>query len=144
VIAFDFDGVLSELCSGEVFSKPYSRMTGPERQRRAEFLLDHYSKALPILSPVANEFAVITARKAEPRIFEVSRAWLNRHFPGKKTSLYMLPDARSIPNVVSFKGSIIRALGVTDFVEDNVKVVAGLRKSTSARIWLYQGGQLTL
>jgi hypothetical protein len=145
VIGFDFDGVLAELCEGEIFKKPWKNMSGAERDYRSLLLLEHYSTAKPIMSPTEKNFAVITARKATPEIYLISKNWLSNNYPrAQHIHLHMLPNSRSIPNVVSFKGAVINALQITDFFEDNVKVVSGLRKTTSARVWLYRHGRLIL
>lgn len=138
---FDFDGVLA--AGPAPNDKKWGVMNGEERRARKAHLLAHYAVAAKIHDPVTWTFHVITARKADPAVRRVSERWLTQNFAvGRVLGLHMLEVSRSVPAVIEFKAGIIQCLGITDFVEDNVKIVNGLRRLLPAcRVWLFADGQ---
>lgn len=143
MIGYDLDGVLAT--NAPVPIKPWRWMSGPERNAHKQGLLKAYSLAGQLYRPREPEFVVITARKDDPNVREVTERWLNGFFPGRVKGLYMLGVSRSLDNVIDFKATRVNALGLTDFTEDNVEVVKGLRKRClKTRVWLYAQGQLSL
>src|SRR6266853_4151045 len=139
---YDLDGTL---CQGPpACPKKWGYMNGVERHQWQEFLLDFYKAAHQIYNPTQEKFYVITARKGEDENVEATVGWLNQYFPHRTLGIFMFTGSRSIHNVVEFKNKHIKENGITDFVEDNPKVVAGLRKKNSARIWLFNQGSIFL
>lgn len=139
---FDMDGVLAE---GPPQGKiPWRHMKGHQRKEHLDQLLYFYLKARPLLVP-RGTFCVISARKSTPEIMKITGDWIQQRYPGQLTGLYLLSESRSLENVIAFKSARIRSLGLTDFTEDNPKIVAGLRKlDLNCRIWLYRNGQSLL
>lgn len=138
---YDCDGVL---CVAPTPSnKKWGKMKGHERKAHQAKLLDHYSKARPLLKPPQLQFAVITARKDVPDVRAITEAWLKSKHPKRKPQLYMLDAPRCHRNVVEFKAQIIRRLELTDYVEDNLRVLKGLRnKVSNVRLWYFDGKRL--
>jgi hypothetical protein len=147
-IGYDCDGVLAE---GPPKSPVrWGKMNGEQRQQRRLDLLQFYANARPILKNLPGPIAVvITARKATPEIERITRQWLETHhgelFCGQ---LELFNGTRSIENVVAFKAQKILEHGCTDFIEDNLQVVRGLRALLPrVKIWRLQvrrGGLIDL
>lgn len=136
--AFDLDGVLAETAPKP--SKTWGKMSGSERAAWKAGLLSWYDIVPPLLKPEVPQFHVITARKDVPDVRRVTTAWLERHFPGRVLGLHMLAESRSIENVAWFKGNIIKTLGVSHFVEDNMKILKALRVAgLRANLYFYNG-----
>lgn len=145
IYGYDLDGVLAQ--GPPESPKPWRKMNGPERSARKLFLLDWYRNAAQLyIPPPGQPFYVITARKDEPAVRKATEDWLRAFFPGRVMKVFMLQESRSIENVVAFKSGVIRDSLITDYHEDNWKVVKALsRAGLSARIWHYQpDGRLNL
>ncbi len=128
VIGLDLDGVLAS--SPLAATKPWGKMSGPERQQRRENLLFQYAQAHPLfleqLKPYMR-FHVITARKNTPDVQSVTHEWLHKHYPDRVLSVHFLDKSRSLKNVIAFKSDVLKKLGVTHFTEDNLEVLKGLK-----------------
>lgn len=145
--AYDFDGVLAQ--GPPKTPKAWRRMNGPERSAWKQALVGYYAKAQPIIIPTEKQFHVISARKDTPEVRAASEAWLERHYPGRCVALHLLSVSRSLENVIEFKSQALRAIGATDFTEDNRDVVKGIRGlvdqgKLKCRIWLFHKGQISL
>lgn len=134
MIAYDFDGVLAE--SPPASTKPWGQMNGRERAQRQQALLDHYGKAQPLLIP-KEPFIVISARKETADIRFVSTQWLKTHHQHNFQELHLLPIARTIKNVVTFKAAILQHTQATTFTEDNRNILKGLKSITELTCQLY-------
>lgn len=129
IVAYDFDGVLSE--KPPASQKKWGKMNGAERQARKDFLLKFYMTAPALHSPTERSFYVITARKNSPDIVTVSTSWLKYRFGDRVLGVYFLSKSRSVKNVVAFKAQILKQIMAQKFVEDNLKVLKGLKEQTS-------------
>lgn len=137
--AYDLDGVLA--VQPPLGSKPWRRMSGPEREAHKTWLVNWYRSAPKLYEPPEARFLVITARKNTPEVTEATLGWLKANLPGKEFQLHMLTKSRSIKNVLEFKSGVLKTYRVEDYTEDNRTVVVGLRKIlTSCRIWHFRGG----
>jgi hypothetical protein len=140
--AYDLDGVLA--ANAPKPPRPWGRMIGAERKAWKSTLLSWYACAPPLLNPFEPMFHVITARRSAPEIQAVTGRWIERHLPGRVMGLHLLQESRSIEAVVRFKGGVIKTLGVSDFVEDNLKVLKGLRiAGCAANLWYFDGATTT-
>lgn len=144
VWAYDLDGVLAQ--GPPPPSKPWSRMRGPERKAYQEGLVAHYLVAPQLYHPETAVQYVITARRHTDPIRDATYMWFERT-QGYIPAIYFLEQARTYEAVVSHKASKLVGLaheqGVTDFVEDNVKVLQGLRRwPVPQTLWLYKDGTL--
>jgi len=138
VVAFDMDGVLAvkPVLTGPAWGK----LNGEQRKARKQTLLEHYMAAAPLLRP-SGQFHVITARKSEVEVVEVTLSWLKRHYPDQVTQVHFLSEARTIVNVVSFKKRVLDKIGANEFTEDNRAVLRGLAAAgTSAHLWFWKEG----
>lgn len=124
IVAYDLDGVLA--VNPPMAEKSWRFMNGIERSQRKEFLSKFYKNAQKLYEPKEEKFVVITARKSEHK--NVTVFWLKENFPERIGGLYMLSTSRTIENVIIFKSGVLRKIGASCFVEDNIKVVKGLRK----------------
>lgn len=140
MVGYDLDGVLAKAPPPR--PKPWSQMTGNERRLYDRRLLSHYKRAKPLYRPKRKDWVVVTARKALPDIQTTTLSWFRSNGFGRPI-VFFLQGARSINNVVEFKADIIDRLELTDFYEDNLSVVRGLRSKVGDRcqIWLYEDGQ---
>lgn len=120
--AFDLDGVLAE--KPPQSNKKWGKMNGIERKERKNFLLHWYANAKPLI-PWDGISLVITARKSEA--FDATISWFLKHYK-KIPQIYFLATTRTIENVVSFKSQWIKVHHITDFYEDNKKVLKGLKE----------------
>lgn len=125
IVAYDLDGVLA--VGPPPSEKKWGHMKGGERTIRKATLLHHYSTAPVLFQPTEEKFFVVTARKNDDLVGQVTMDWLDRAFPGRVQGLFMLGEARSIPNVVRFKGEVLKQIGAQQFTEDNAQVLKGLR-----------------
>jgi len=114
-------------------------MNGAERHARLVFLRTWYSTAAPIWNPPDARFVVLSARKNTSDIVSITESWLNTRFGYYRVPYFiLLPMPRTIRNVVAWKAERIRECGLTDFTEDNPRVVSGLRKALpEVRVWLF-------
>ncbi len=120
--AFDLDGVLAE--KPPLPNKTWGNMNGLERTMRKAFLLDFYYNAKPLI-PWDKESIVITSRKSEAA--NATMSWFLKHYQ-KMPHIYFLDKSRNIANVVAFKLNAIKMNHITDFYEDNKKVLKGLKE----------------
>lgn len=129
IAAYDLDGVLCE--APPHADKSFMKMNGAERKARKAFLLDWYKNAKPLYVPPENNqmLCVITARKGEDEIMKVTEEWLVRHFPGKVIKIKYLTKGRTLKNVILFKLQTLEDWGCTSFLEDNLKVLKGIRRA---------------
>jgi hypothetical protein len=136
---FDYDGVLSE--KPLVPAKKWGQMRKMERVERTQSLIAQHFRATPLYDPPQREFYVITARKNSPEVRAVSLSWLNQRFGQRMVKAAFLQSSRTIENVVVHKSSCINHWQLTDFVEDNVKVLAGIQKNCpKTRLWFFEKG----
>lgn len=134
MIGYDVDGVLA--VKPPMPDMKWGRMNGEQRRARQQQLLDWYSNCDPILQP-DEPFVAISARKENPETRLATEIWIQRHQPNCR-AIYLLPISRSIENVVAFKAAVIRDLELTDFTEDNKKILRGLAKEDlSTRLWYF-------
>lgn len=140
VIAYDLDGVLAQ--SPPSSPKKWGHMKGDERRMRKLELLHWYSKAAILFNPPEQFFYIVTARKADSIIRDVTYLWLKQNFPGRIKGVHHLKVSRSLENVIKFKTEILIQIKATEFTEDNVAVVAGVRKALPAvYTWLFKDGK---
>lgn len=135
IVSYDIDGVLAEQPPPN--SKKWGRMNGSERRERKDFLYDWYANAGKLIEPIEPKFYAISARKREPRIYEITKDWLNKYYGDKIISFHLLGVSRSVANVVKFKSDTVLELGVSRHYEDNKKVLRGMRKVLPPEIELY-------
>lgn len=136
IVAYDLDGVLAE--GPEPVSKPWGRMSGQERADRQTFLLYSYMTARRLFDPPEESFYVITARKRSDAVGQVTQDWLQEKFPGRVRGLFLLNEARSLKNVIQFKGEVLKQIGAQEFTEDNLKVLKGL-SACGAKLYHFDG-----
>lgn len=120
--AFDLDGVLAD--KPPFSEKKWGRMNGAERKARKQYLLYFYANAKPLIK-WDGESVVITSRKMEASNITVE--WFLKYY-NKIPKIYFLNESRNIENVVEFKAEYLKLHKITDFYEDNKKVLAGLKK----------------
>lgn len=138
VIAYDLDGVLA--VKPTLTGPAWGKLNGEQRKARKQTLLEHYMAAAPLLRP-EGRFYVITARKSDTDVVEVTLSWLKRHYPDQVIHVHFLSEARTIANVVSFKKRVLDSLGASEFTEDNRAVLRGLAAAgTTARLWFWKEG----
>lgn len=138
MIAYDIDGVLAEKPPAAI--KAWGKMTGNERKERKQFLLAWYRDAQPLYQPT-EPFTAISARKEEDAIHETTRLWFEQHYPNMLQHLILLPVSRSIENVVRFKSAAIELYEVTEFTEDNKKILKGLAQNNlGCKLWYWEKG----
>lgn len=135
IVSYDVDGVLAE--KPPASEKKWGRMNGRERNERKQFLQDWYRNAVPLLQPDEEYFYAISARKAEPIIYNITFSWLNKHYSGRILDLYLLNGSRTVENVSEFKSQTIINLNITRHYEDNKKVLRGMSKRIPDWIELY-------
>jgi hypothetical protein len=135
IVSYDIDGVLA--AQPPPNEKKWGRMNGTERKARKEFLIDWYTNAEKLIEPTETTFHAISARKREPRVYEVTKDWLNEYYPERVISFHLLGESRSVVNVVAYKSSKVLELGVSRHYEDNKKVLRGMRKILPVDIELY-------
>ena len=125
ILGYDFDGVLAEGPPPNV--KKWGLMNGAERNARKVSVLEHYRNAKQLFKP-SGQFHVITARKGEPEIIQVSKQWLIDKLPGQVLGVHFLKGSRTVENAGIFKYSVIKEQNITHFYEDNIKVLKVIRK----------------
>jgi hypothetical protein len=134
VIGFDVDGVLVE--KPPEASMKWGHMNGFQRQNRKLELLYWYESASTLLVP-KEPFVAISARKESPEVRAVTEKWLEKNQPNC-IDLFLLPISRTIENVVQFKGTVIRVQELSDFTEDNTKILSGLEKlGIPTNLWYF-------
>jgi hypothetical protein len=140
LIGFDIDGVLAE--KPPASDKAWGKMNGTERKARKQFLLQWYRDAKPLYPTIDEPFVAISARKDEVEIRAITVGWLNHHYP-QVQELVLLPMSRSIENVVRFKSAALVNYQITDFTEDNKKVLKGIAAhGLDCRLWFWEKGML--
>jgi hypothetical protein len=138
LIGFDIDGVLAE--KPPASEKAWGKMNGAQRKARKEFLLDWYRNAEPLYPAITEPFVAISARKDEVSIRAITVGWLNQHYP-QVQALVLLPMSRSIENVVRFKSAALVNYQITDFTEDNKKVLKGIAgHNLDCQLWFWEKG----
>jgi hypothetical protein len=138
LIGFDIDGVLAE--KPPASDKAWGKMNGIERKARKQFLLDWYRNALPLYPTITEPFIAISARKDEIEIQAITRGWLAEHYPLVQ-ELVLLPMSRSIENVVRFKSAALVNYQITEFTEDNKKVLKGIAAhGLDCQLWFWEKG----
>jgi hypothetical protein len=135
IVSYDIDGVLA--AQPPPNEKKWGHMNGEERRARKEFLYDWYSNAERLLLPKEDKFYAISARKREPRVFNITKDWLNKYYSERVLSFHLLGDPRTVENVVRFKSQTVLDLEVQRHYEDNKKVLRGMRKLLPSEIELY-------
>lgn len=115
MMGFDLDGVLAVAPPGS--GVPWRYMDGPARGRHRDMLLEHYATA-PVLYRPAGDFVVVTARRSNDEVRQITTRWLDRNFPGQVCGLRMLSEARSLDNVAKFKASRILAEDFSTYADD--------------------------
>lgn len=135
IVSYDIDGVLA--AQPPPNDKKWGRMNGEERRDRKEFLHNWYETAERLLVPTEKTFHAISARKREPRIFNITNDWMNKYYSGRVLSISLLGESRSVENVVQFKSQRVLELGVKRHYEDNKKVLRGMRKLLPDDVELY-------
>jgi hypothetical protein len=134
VIGFDVDGVLVE--KPPEASMKWGHMNGLQRQNRRMELLYWYESAASLLIP-KEPFIAISARKELPEVRAITEKWLAKNQPNC-VDLFLLPISRTIENVVQFKATVIRIQGLSDFTEDNKKILSGLHKvGLPTKLWYF-------
>lgn len=143
IVSYDIDGVLAAQPPANTIK--WGRMNGEQRRARKEFLNDWYASAERLIEPVENTFHAISARKAEDKIQQITRNWLDQNYPNRVISFHLLTTTRSVENVVKFKSEKMIDLGIQRHYEDNKKVLRGMRKILPPEIELYfwQKGMIT-
>lgn len=117
-------------------------MNGSQRAARRLFLLDWYARAQPLFDPPEKRFCVISARKEDPEVRAVSARWLLKNFRGRAILLHLLKVSRTTENVVRYKAATIAANGYTDFTEDNLQVIRGIKRILpTCRAWWFNEGE---
>lgn len=135
IVSYDIDGVLAEQPPPN--SKKWGHMDGAERRARKEFLYDWYANATPLIQPKEDKFYAISARKREPRVWNITKDWLNKYYSERVIDFRLLGESRTVENVVRFKSQTVLELGVQRHYEDNKKVLKGMRKLLPSEIELY-------
>jgi len=135
IVSYDIDGVLAEQPPAN--SKKWGKMNGEERRGRKDFLYEWYTNAIQLINPAEDTFYAISARKGEPRIWEITKNWLDTYYPDRVIEFRLLLDCRTVENVVKFKSQTVLDLGVQRHYEDNKKVLRGMRKLLPPEIELY-------
>lgn len=137
IVSYDVDGVLAE--KPPASDKKWGKMNGRERNERKQFLNDWYRNAIPLIQPKEEKFYAISARKAEPNIYNITMSWLEKHYPGRVIDLYLLNGSRTVENVAEFKASTVVSLNIARHYEDNKKVLRAMSKrippSVELRFW---------
>ena len=137
MIGFDIDGVLAE--KPPASDKAWGKMNGAERNARKEFLLQWYENAGTLYQPT-EPFVAISARKNEPAVTGITEDWLRKHYPMVR-DVVLLPISRSIENVVRFKSAAIELYDITEFTEDNKKILKGLAAhNLDCKLWFWEKG----
>mgnify|MGYP001559356199 CR=1 FL=1 len=125
-VAYDLDGVLAEAPPAR--PKSFFKSTGPERKEWNEFLAEWYKQTKPLLRPTDEPFIVITARKCREPYKSITVHWLALNMPHMNWKLFMHEKARTLKNVIAFKGEVLRLMEATKFTEDNKKVLKGVKE----------------
>lgn len=134
MIGFDVDGVLVE--KPPEASMKWGRMNGVQRQNRKLELLHWYESASSILVPT-EPFIAISARKESDDVRTITEKWLEQNQPNC-VGLFLLPISRTVENVIQFKSAVIRVQQLTDFTEDNRKILSGLEKQNlPTNLWYF-------
>ena len=137
MIGFDIDGVLAE--KPPASEKAWGKMNGEQRKARKEFLLQWYENAGTLYQPT-EPFIAISARKDEPAVVAITEDWLRKHYPLMQ-EFVLLPMSRSIENVVRFKSAAIVNYQITEFTEDNKKVLKGIAAhNLDCHLWFWEKG----
>jgi hypothetical protein len=134
-IAFDLDGVICEKPID--FGVSFFKMTGQQRKNRDEYLLKHYTIANPLFIPLEKEFIIITARKEKLQTVNATEYWCDKYLLGKKFKIFFLQKARCIKNVAEFKNKIIEQNNISEFSEDNMKVLKAIKKINNNKCKLF-------
>lgn len=135
IVSYDIDGVLAEQPPPN--DKKWGHMNGDERKARKQFLYDWYENATALIQPTEDKFYAISARKREPRVWNITKDWLNKYYPERVIDFRLLGESRTVENVVRFKAQTVLELGVQRHYEDNKKVLKGMRKLLPSEIELY-------
>lgn len=135
IVSYDIDGVLAEQPPPN--AKKWGHMNGEERRARKEFLHDWYTNAGKLIIPKEATFHTISARKREPRIYNITKAWMDANYPDQVLSITLLDNTRTVENVVKYKAQTVLDLGVQRHYEDNKKVLRGMRKILPPEVELY-------
>lgn len=136
-VAYDLDGVLHS--GPPAPSKPHRFQDGKERRERKLEMLAAYRSGGVLFNPPEDHFFVITARKAEDDVREVTQRWLNLHFSTRVLGIFMLDQPRTLDNVALFKGGVLLEHAIQEFTEDNVQILRRLHKQVqgSTRLFVY-------
>lgn len=135
IVSYDIDGVLAEQPPPN--KKKWGHMNGQERNARKEFLYHWYMNAAPLINPSEPKFYAISARKRESNVYKITKYWLNKYYKDRVIAFYLLNESRSIQNVIQFKSSVIKQIGIKKHYEDNKKVLKGMRKILPSEVELY-------
>jgi hypothetical protein len=134
IVSYDVDGVLAE--KPPLSDKKWGKMNGQERNARKDFLNDWYRNAAPLIQPKEEKFYAISARKAEPNIYNITMKWLDEHYPERVLGLYLLMGSRTVENAASFKAETVLSLNIERHYEDNKKVLRAMAKRIPASVEL--------
>lgn len=142
VIATDLDGVLA--ASPPESAIPWRRMNGPQRAARRAELLAWYEQADVWFRPSC-QFHVITARKNDPAVRQVTEAWLRSVFGDLVLGVHMLAASRNLVNNIAFKASVLRSLPEAPmYIDDTLPLLRGLRQAgVPQSLWRYRNGAIT-
>lgn len=135
IVSYDIDGVLAAQPPANEIK--WGRMNGEQRRARKDFLYDWYTEAERLIEPEEPTFHAISARKAENKIQQITKQWLETNYPGRVISFHLLTDTRTVENVVRYKTAKVLELGVQRHYEDNKKVLRGMRKLLPPEVELY-------
>ena len=124
VRGYDLDGVISQ--KPKKRKEKWGRMTGEARRAWKEYLLSHYLTAEP-LRKIKPSDIIITARKNTPNEVRTTNEWFRVAF-GFVPQVFFLDTSRSITNVITFKSNVIKSTGITEYYEDNEKVLRGIHR----------------
>lgn len=70
-------------------------------------------------------FIAITARGSDPKVQKATKIWLNHHQPNCKGVEFVSGDLKA---KINGKARAIQQHGVTDYVDNNTELLAGLKQ----------------
>lgn len=123
MIGYDLDGVICE--NSPKRSKPFFEQNSEERAKHKIIRLEHCLNGKLIFKP-KGDFIIATARKTDEEK-AATLSWLKKNKINPAT-IYFLKEAKTRENIIKFKADIINSLELTEFTDDDPKIVARLTK----------------
>lgn len=122
-VGYDLDGVICNSRNIEGIS--YRKLNGEQRKKYIQDKITHYNNAKLLITPVEEEFYIITGRSEKYEA--ITMAWLERNNI-RPVELFINKVGGQAQDHIKHKADLINKLGITKYYEDSKRIYSALKK----------------